>query len=358
MYNYTVKKAYKRYLYTAFPFAVNGAKRLCHLNGAVMEYAKDVTGHGTDVYAAMHDWCVAENDEYGVALMSKETQLIEFDHIHKDKSDFGNAGDGSQAFCYVANDWLQMHVSGGDDLNFNFNYLITSYSGNHESANIKWQAEKLNTEIDLVNISAQKGVLPNTEYTFFNFDTDSRFITLKPADNGDGIIARFYGKENECVNNDKVERVTVDERKTDKRTRKGFYSYRLKGYNIKNEKLKKVVTSTDKPLPIGSHYTGLIDVPKATNGENDGQIYLIWGKNREKNLSHYELYRSESPEFKACKKTFVSLVYPEPFVIARYSDEGLKINTRYYYKVRAVNKNGVKGELSNVFSAKTKEHLN
>ncbi len=358
MYNFTIKKAYKRYLYIAFPFAVNGAKRLCHLNGAVMEYAKGVTGHGTDVYAAMHDWCVAENDEYGVALMAKETQLIEFDHIHKDKSDFGNVGEGSQTFCYVANDWLQMHVSGGDDLNFNFNYEVTSYRGDHESANIKWRAEKFNTEIDLVNISAQKGVLPNNEYTFFNFDTTSRFITLKPADDGDGIIARFYGKEKEeCVHTDNVERVTVDESKTDRFARNGFYTYRLKGHKIKKEKLKKVVTGVDKPLPIGSHYTGLIDKPKATNGENDGQIYLIWGKNRERNLSHYELYRSETPEFKACKKTFVSCVYPEPFVIARYSDEGLKINTRYYYKVRAVNKNGVKGELSNVFFAKTKEHL-
>ena len=113
----------------------------------------------------------------------------------------------------------------------------------------------------------------------------------------------------------------------------------------------------DKPLPVGSHYTGLIDKPKATNGEKDGQIYLLWGKNKERNLSHYELYRSDAPDFKANKQTFVANVFIEPFVVGRYSDEGLKINTRYYYKVRAVNKNGVKGELSEIFSAKTKEHL-
>ncbi|MBQ9734515.1 MAG: fibronectin type III domain-containing protein [Clostridia bacterium] len=110
-------------------------------------------------------------------------------------------------------------------------------------------------------------------------------------------------------------------------------------------------------MPIGSHYTCLIDEPKATNGENDGQIYLIWGVNREKNLSHYELYRSEKENFKANKKTFVCNVYPEPFVIARHVDVGLKINTRYYYKVRAVNKNGVKGDFSKEFLAKTKEHI-
>ncbi|MBQ9734516.1 MAG: hypothetical protein IJV95_01535 [Clostridia bacterium] len=242
MYNFITKKAYDRYVYIAFPFAVNNAKRLCHINGAVMEYAKDVTGHGTDVYMAMHDWCIAENNEYGVALISKETQLVEFDHIHKDKSDFGNAGLGSQMFCYVINDWLQMHVSGGDDLNFNFSYAVTSYSGDYESADIKWQAEKFNTEIDVANINAQKGILPETEYSFFNFDSLSRFITLKPADDGDGLIARFYGQEKRDLDlPDGVERVTVDENHYSGNSRKGFYSFRIKGYKTRFEKIKKMV---------------------------------------------------------------------------------------------------------------------
>ena len=150
---------------------------------------------------------------------------------------------------------------------------------------------------------------------------------------------------------------SVDEREVSSVNRNGFYAYRIDGYKFKFGKEKKITPSLDKPLPIGSFYTGLVDKPKAVSGEKDGQIYLLWGKNREKNLSHYQLFRSENPDFKANNKTFIANVLPEPYVVGRYSDEGLKINTRYYYKVRAVNKNGVKGDLSETFSAKTKQHL-
>lgn len=103
---------YYRYLYIAFPFAVENAKRYCHLNGCIAEYAKDVTGHGTDVYMAMRSWCTAENENFGVACFSPDSRLVEFDHIHPDKTDFANAGEGSAMFMYVANDWLQMHSPG------------------------------------------------------------------------------------------------------------------------------------------------------------------------------------------------------------------------------------------------------
>ncbi len=357
LFNFITEKTYARAVYLAFPFAVENCQRLCHLNGAVAEYAKDVTGHCTDTYMAVHDWCVVQNKNYGVALLTKETQLIEFDHIHSDKSDFGNAGKGSQIFCYLINDWLQMHVSGGSDLNFKFEYAITSYNGDYKDAKIPELAERFITPIQTIEKNTQKGNLPSNEHTFFNFGTNSRFITLKPADDGDGLIARFYGQEIglPCK---RAEKVSIDElpiSKTD--DRKGFYTCKIKGYKVKNKKIEKVLPNETIPLPIGSHYTGLIDKPKVTSGEKDGQLYLIWGQNREKNLSHYELYRSETPNFKANKKTFVDNVYPEDFVIARYEDLGLKTHTTYYYKVRAVNKNGVKGELSEEFFANTREKV-
>jgi hypothetical protein len=209
-----------------------------------------------------------------------------------------------------------------------------------------------------IELKEQKGVFKDTERTFINFNTYSRFISLKPADDGKGLIARFYGQETEQkITNLPHQKVTVDERATNKTLRKGFYTYKIGDFKIKNQKQEKPRLSKEKPLPIGSHYTGLIDKPKAANGEKNGQIYLLWGANKESNLSHYELYRSITPNFKANTKTFVAKVYPEPYVVARYSDEGLKDYTRYYYKVRAVNKNGARGDLSEEFSAKTKQPL-
>ena len=358
MYNLKDKQTYMRYIYISFPFLVENAKRLCHLNGTVMEYAKDVSGHCTDTYACMHDWCALESDKMSVALITKQPQLVEFDHIHPDKSDFGNAGKGSKIFCYVANDWLQMHVPGGNEINYQFDYAITSDCGKLNLDDIHAVSERFITPVHTVEIDNQNGKYCQTEKTFFDFNTRSRFLTLKPADDGDGIIARFYGQETESVIKNQIfEQVSIDELPTEKRLRNGFYTYRIKGYKAKELKEKKVLLSREKPLPVGSHYTGLIDIPKATNGENDGQIYLIWGANKEPNFSHYELYRSKTPNFKANKKTFVSLIYPEPFVIARYSDEGLENYTEYFYKVRAVNKQGAKSDFSPEFSAKTKQPL-
>ena len=127
---------YYRFLYAAFPINVPQARLLVHANGCTMEYAKDVTGHGTDTYMAARDWACAENDNFGIALAMRDSQLIEFDHIHSDKTDVGDAGEGSAMFAYLANDWLQMHVAGGSHLNFRFRFALLPYVGSHDEANI------------------------------------------------------------------------------------------------------------------------------------------------------------------------------------------------------------------------------
>ena len=127
---------YHRFLYAAFPVNVPQCRRYVQANGCTMEYAKDVTGHGTDTYMAARDWTCAENDSWGVALAMRDSQLIEFDHIHPDKTDVGDAGEGSAMFAYLANDWLQMHVAGGSHLNFRFRFALLPYAGSHQEANI------------------------------------------------------------------------------------------------------------------------------------------------------------------------------------------------------------------------------
>ena len=55
--------------------------------------------------------------------------------------------------------------------------------------------------------------------------------------------------------------------------------------------------------------------------------------------------------------THIADVLPEEYVVGRYVDTGLKTHTEYFYRVCAVNTDGVCGELSNVFSAITKEPI-
>lgn len=359
-------KRYDRYIYIAFPFMVQRADRLCHLNGTVLRYAKDVTGHGTDVYMAVNEWCCSQNEEFGVALTMLDTQLVEFDHIHTDKTDFANAGEGSQMFVYAANDWLQMHLTGGSHLEYRFRFSITSYKGDYRTAGVPQMVERISNPVYTVNIDAQKGRLSDKYKSFMEVDTNLRLICLKRADDGNGIIARFYGDEESLHFNEicdiavDAERNTIDEQKYVGDKRQGFVTYRLGAGKIRlrEREIKMHAKCDNKPADIGSVYTGLITQPRAARGEVSGQLYLLWGQNTEVDFSHYKLYRSESPNFVADDSNHIADVFPEEYVVARYEDKGLKSHTCYYYKVCAVNKIGICGEMSKEFFAYTKEEGN
>ena len=352
---------YYRYIYYAFPFAVDNCRRYCHLNGAVAEYAKDITGHGTDVYMAVNEWCCSENDDFGVALFMKDSHITEFDHIHSDKTDFANAGEGSQMFSYVANDWLQKHTPGGSHIDYRLKYSITSYQGGYKAAKIPQMAERYTNPVTTVRISAQDGSLPQGKHSFLKLDNDLRFVCLKRADDGKGIIARFYGDaSNVCFDAEtEAERSTVDERKQLEKVNNGFITYRLwkNKIRLKTRQPQQCIAKDGVPAPIGSVYTGLITKPCAAAGENSGQLYLLWGANREEDFSHYKLYRSEVSGFVPSEENFVADIFPEEYVVGRFEDTGLKIHTCYYYRVCAVNKDGAFGEMSDEFCGITREEI-
>lgn len=352
---------YYRYIYYAFPFSVDNCRRYCHLNGAVAEYAKDVTGHGTDVYMAVNEWCCSENDDFGVALFMKDSHITEFDHIHPDKTDYANAGNGSQIFSYVANDWLQMHTPGGSHLDYRLRYSITSYQGGYKAAKIPQMAERYTNPVAKVRISAQEGSLPQEKYSFLKLDKDLRFVCLKRADDGNGVIARFYGDVSDICFDDKfeAERSTVDEKKQYEEINNGFITYRL-GKNtirLKTSQPQQDFVKKGIPAPIGSVYTGLITKPCAAAGENSGHLYLLWGANMEDDFSHYKLYRSEVSGFVPGEENFVADILPEEYRVGRFEDTGLKVHTCYYYRVCAVNKDGIFGKMSEEFCGITKEEL-
>jgi len=112
------------------------------------------------------------------------------------------------------------------------------------------------------------------------------------------------------------------------------------------------------PAKVGSVYTGLIGDPKAWRGDEPDTLYLQWGQNTESDLSHYELYRGDTPDFELGERTFVAKVEPGPYVVVPFQDKKLKPHTTYYYRVRAVDRDGHKGAPSKVCEGVTREPLN
>ena len=97
-------------------------------------------------------------------------------------------------------------------------------------------------------------------------------------------------------------------------------------------------------------WTGLIDVPRAGHGENDGQLYLLWGAEMSPDFDHYELYR----EGKLIAKVRNEIHAGVPYRVARYIDTGLGTHRRYAYTIRKVWKNGRQDSMSAPFYGLTR----
>ena len=347
----------KRYLYIAFPFRVENPRRLCHLNGCMAEYARTVTGHATDVYMAVNEWCCAENETFGAALIMQDTQLVEFDRIHPDKTDFGDAGEGSAIYVYAANDWMQHHCPGGSHLNYRFRYTITSYPGTSHRQTVPVLAERITNPLQLRSIEKQAGTLPPC-LSFLTSHTDARLLCVKRAEDGRGLIARLYGTQH-CAGFDSfwgylpARKSAIDETDTTAIPDCEFQTYRLAEDTLCLERQPESPATAS--LTIGAAYTGLITQPRAACGEHDGHLYLLWGAVRDADFSHYNLYRSLTPDFTPDEASLIAQVPPEEFVVGRYEDKGLLSHTRYFYRVCAVNKNGICGPMSPEFSAWTRQ---
>lgn len=354
---------YHRFAYYAFPFDVPNPTRLVHLNGTVAEYAKSVTTHGTDTYMAAREWLCAENGSFGVALLTDDTQLFEFDHIHPDKTDAGNPGAGSAVYSYFANDWVQMHIpGGGQHLHFSLRYAIVSYEGNHTSAGIPQLAERFANPVFSTVIPRQKGSLPEDQCSFLNAD-GTRILTLKRADDGNGLIARLYDPNgtptaptfsSDLLPNLTATPCTPDEQPLPNTTAPtaNFATWRLNPTSI------HLPERQPDPIaaPHGAPYSGLIANLCAASGEDAGHIYLLWGQVQNPTPDHYLVFRAESPEELDHAQPIAS-VQPGPYRVVSFQDRGLREHHRYAYAIQPVFPSGQTGPRSNIAAAYTRETL-
>jgi len=284
-------RRYYRYGYLAFPFAVPGGAFAAHLNGVVVRPYEDCHPMTTDAYCAVRDWCAVENGDFGVALMMRDSTLTEFGEIHPDKTCFtGRPPVGKTAiYPYLFTDWLQMHQPDGDSMNFTFRFAITSYANGGR---------------------AGRATLP------------------------EGVV----GRARRARRNDawaSISRVCEDWLNP--------YAKWMRENNVPRVERDAVA----EPPP---GWTGLIEKPRAGHGEEDGQMYLLWGAEMSPGFDHYELYRDGAFLANVTNEVYDGI----PYRVARYVDRGLPTHSRHEYRLCKVWKDGRKDDLCDPFCGLTR----
>jgi len=121
------------------------------------------------------------------------------------------------------------------------------------------------------------------------------------------------------------------------------YFYKIHSVNVVD------IHSPDSP--IISVVTKPIPVPVADLKANQlevKQVSLSWQSNPEPDIKEYNIFRGESPQ--SIKKNIKNV----PSTVFAYTDKQLKDGQKYFYKVRAINKDKLVGDFSSIVSSMTK----
>ena len=121
------------------------------------------------------------------------------------------------------------------------------------------------------------------------------------------------------------------------------YFYKIQAVNVVDVQGpdSPVVSAVTKPIPAA--VTGL----RAKQLEVK-QVSLSWKSNPETDITKYEVFRGDEPL--SVNKHIENL----PASATHYTDKDLKDGLKYYYTVRAVDKDGLLGKFSEVVSSSTK----
>ena len=121
------------------------------------------------------------------------------------------------------------------------------------------------------------------------------------------------------------------------------YFYKVQAVNVVD------VHSADSPVtgavtkPVPTRVTGL----RADQGEVK-QASLRWSPNLEKDIARYEIFRGVDPASVDRK------IRETPGNVHQFSDQGLEDGMKYYYRVRAVDQDGLEGQYSDTVMSATK----
>lgn len=219
----------------------------------------------------------------------------------------------------------------------------TDRSGYHVILAVWDVADTQNAFYNVIDVDLQNGPVeedktpPTTPNELKASNVTDKKIELSWKESADNVAVKGY----EIYRNNKL----IDSVNTNKFTDINLspstkYTYKVRAVDISNNKseFSKEINVTTSSKPV-------IEAPKAPEslhsmGTTTNSVDLMWmDSNNSDEVNYYEIYRDRVLIGKTNSKT--------------YLDKNLKADTKYEYYVRAVGKNGLISENSNVLEVRT-----
>lgn len=187
----------KESVYFAFPFAMEHPQFQYEIQNGVVDPARDMyPGAGHEWFSVQH-WVAVQQNGVSGAVMPLDTPLVTLGDINRGAwpTEFGQRS--GTIFSYAMNNYWHTNYRAAQGGDFQFRYVVTSAASTNPAAlsRMGWE-EATPLEEDEIRSQDKALDLPRPldgkEASFMTVDDlDLLLETWKPAEDGDGTIARF-----------------------------------------------------------------------------------------------------------------------------------------------------------------------
>lgn len=338
---------YRDNLYFAFPIKVENFEARAEYPGGVVRPYKDQLRWGSHDYLSANRWVDVSNNTFGVTMAVNEAANVNFGEIRYNQFSIDYQPTSSHLYSFAySNRMAGLLTLNADDVNATLHYSFTSHAGDWQTNATRFGWSYASPLQARVIAQPQQGVLPAGQTSFVNVSAPNvQMTTLKNSEQpGRGLIVRLIetaGRATEAtielphfpikqafacdlVENDLRPLMTNGKTIRVKLAPHGFATVR--------------VVADDGALPA-------VTALKA-EAIADSRVQLSWAGA----APNYYVYRSEDPNAPPTAYTLVARTTQPSFL-----DEGLKIDTPYFYYVAATSPQNQQGAMSTQVQTRTKK---
>lgn len=337
---------YRDNIYYAFPVKVENFEARAESAGGVVRPYKDQLRWGSHDYLMANRWVDVSNSTFGVTMAPREAQTVSFGEVRYNKFSIDYQPSVSHLYSYAwSNRMASLLTLNAEDANATLHYSFTSHAGDWDAGPTTRFGWAVASPLAAWLLPAgQQGPLPADAASFVSVKPENvQLVTLKPSEQpGRGYILRLVETEGKAAD------VTVEFSRLPAGSA-------MECDLVENDRGPVKVEGRAVRLQMGpyafatirlssGHAPAAVAQPTA-EALSDSSVLLRW---RDAGGAGYNIFRSEDPKAPATAYTLAGrTVKPE------FRDQGLKLDTAYYYHVAAVSAANLQGPVSPQVSVHT-----